>query len=383
MNPMPILIVLAALQTDPTTVPAESLEQLRNEHKKMIEQEFSSLPTIPPSSIQKLVRLSLEEQDLQVQPLIDPTNGAVAVQATNWPGLMQITVGSPQMLMMHLKHVDLSKPGQIATYTQIITGPDYLQISRDSESTTGLSSVSLIQSRQFADDAGDPVRLNVREIVEEEKSPEMNLQLSAPSFVELKRQHPQVVQKYLLPIFKDLQAPQLLRNSDPAMAWQVLSVEVRIDPQVRRQVLESLEQLDSPDFVRRASAEDRLVALGPQAAVVLSRIDTSRLAPDPKATVDSILRSHFFLPGEKVETLRKDIDFLCDTLLLDEPILRAAAMSRIGDLTGKTLDLPDSLSPEQREARVAEFKAGLSPSTAPASSSPLSVEEDDSRHDRP
>lgn len=368
MNPILILSVLLVLQTEPTSTPTESLEQLRNEHRKLVEQEFSSLPTIPPAPIQNLIGFSLNEQDLSVHPLIDPTNGAVAVQATNWPGLMQITVGSPKMLMMHLKHIDLSHPGQIATYTQIITGPDYLQISRDSESPNGLSSVSLIQSRQFADDAGDPVRLNVREIGDDQRSSETNIQLSASSFVELKRQHPQEVQKYLLPIFKDFQVSSLLRSSDPAMAWQVLSVEIQIDPQLRRQVLESLEQLNSPDFSRRALAEDRLVALGPQAAVVLSRIDSSGLDPDPKATVDAILRSHFFLPQEKIESLRKDIDFLCDTLLLDEPILRSAAMTRIGDLTGKTIDLPDSLGPEQREARVADFKAKLRLSMLPSSS---------------
>ncbi|GIW77539.1 MAG: hypothetical protein KatS3mg104_2602 [Phycisphaerae bacterium] len=368
MNPIPILLVFLVLQTEPTSTPVESLEQLRNEHRKLVEQEFSSLPTIPPAPIQKLIGLSLEELDLRVQPLIDPTNGAVSVQTTNWPGLTQITVGSPQRLMVHLKHVDLSRPGQIATYTQIITGPDYLQISRDSESPDGLSSVSLIQSRQFADDAGDPVRLNVRQIRDDERSSEVSMQLSASSFVELKRQHPREVQKYLLPIFKDLQASSLLRSSDPAMAWQVLSVEIEIDPVVRREVLESLKQLDSPDFSRRALAEDRLVAMGPQAAVVLSRIDSSELGPDPQATVDSILRSHFFLPREKIEALRNDIDFLCDTLLLDEPVLRAAAMSRIGDLTGKTIDLPDSLSPEQREARVAGFKAQLLLSTLPSSS---------------
>jgi hypothetical protein len=364
-NPSVAAPPIEAHQAAPTTQP--TLEQLRAEHKQLVEQEFSALPRRAAMPISKVLVLSVDEGNLHVRPLLEPTAGSVAIDATDWPGMMHVAVGAPQTLMMHLKHVDLSKPDQIATYTQIITGVDYLQISRDSESDHGLSSITLIQSRQFADENDDPIRLTVRFISDNGDTPDVNLQIAGESFAALRRDHAEVMRKYFLPILIDLHAQSLMRTSDPATAWQVLSTEVQVDPAVRAKVVSLLEKLRSAEFADRASAEEQLAALGAPAAALLSRIDTSDLPADPKATVETIVRSHSPLAPDRVDALRKDLGFLCDTLLLDDPALRAAALSRIGDLTGKAVELPESLSAAEREKRIAALRADLVPTTQPGS----------------
>lgn len=348
---------------EPATQP--TLEQLRAEHKQLVEQEFSSLPRREPMPIEKLLSLTLDEGNLHVRPLLEPTNGSVAIDAPNWPGMMHIAVGSPESLMMNLKHVDLSRPDQIATYTHIMTSTDYLQINRDSESDHGQCSITLIQSRQFADENEDPIRLTVRAMSDDGSTPEVNIQIAGESFAALRRDHGEVMRKYLLPILTDLRSGALLRTSDPQTAWQVLATEVKFEPQMRQKVVALLEKLKSPEFAERAAAEEQLAALGGPGAAILSRIDLSTLPADPRATVETIIRSNNPLPEARVAELRKDLAFLCDTLLLDDPVLRTAALSRIGDLTGKSLELPASLPPAQREQRVADFRAELVPSTQP------------------
>ncbi len=352
----------------PTSAPAtqSTLEQLRAEHRELVDQEFSTLPRRDPLPIEKIVSLTLEDGHLHVKPLLEPTNGSVAIDATNWPGKMHVTVGAPQALMMHIKHVDLSKPDLIATYTQIITGADYLQISRDSESDKGLSSITLIQSRQFADENDDPIRLTARYVSDVEGGPDVNVQISGSSFETMRRDHPREMQKYLLPILQDLQAANLLRLSDPVTAWQVLANEVKIDPKLRDRVSDLVQKLSSPEFADRVLAEEQLTQLGAPAAIILMRMDHSKLAADPKATVDTMIRAHTPLPDQRVADLRKDLPFLCDTLLLDEPALRQAAIVRIGDLTGKSIDLPDTLSDAEKTKRIDAFRATIIPATQPA-----------------
>ncbi len=354
-----------AIEDLPATQP--TLEQLRAEHKHLVDQEFSSLPVQPARPIKQIVSVSVEDHHLHVKPLLDTTAGSVAIDATDWPGRMHVAVGAPNTLMFHLKHIDLSRKDAIATYTQIITGVDYLQISRDSENEHGLASVTLIQSRQFADENDDPIRITVRQMPDDENAgPGVNILLAGASFEALRRDHPAEMRKYLLPILADLRAAGLLRASDARTAWQVLGTEVQVDPKLQEKVQALVKKLDAADFAARVAAEEELTSLGAPAAVVLARMDIGSLPPDPRATVETVIRSNQTLPADRVASLRKDTSFLLDTLLLDDDALRKAAASRLGDLCGKRVDMPDNLKPEEREQRVETLRQELAPATQPA-----------------
>lgn len=348
-----------------TTKP--TLTELRAEHVKLVDEEFSALTERKPLTIDKILSLEIEDGHLHVRPLVAPTGGAVSQPATDWAGKMSITVGLPETLMMHLKHIDLSQADQLAIYTHIITGPDYLQISRDAESEHGISTITLIQSRMFADENDDPVRLTVKIVDDRQADPLVNLVLSGESFAQLRRDHPQTLRKYFLPILTDLHASGLMRTSDAPTAWQVLANEVSVDPELRQRVDGLIARLSSPDFANRTAAGEELAGLGAIAGVVLGRMDLSKLSPDARATVDAVVRAHAPLSEKRVAELRKDMTFLCDSLYLDDPILRKAALTRIGDLTGKSIDLPDTLTPDQRVARIDTLTRQLTtqPTTQP------------------
>jgi hypothetical protein len=353
---LPEAPVAVAATTQPT------LTELRAEHKKLVDEEFSALTERKPLAMEKILSVVIEDGHLHVRPLIAPTGGAVSQPATDWAGKMSVTVGLPETLMMHLKHIDLSQPDQLAVYTHIITGADYLQISRDAESEHVISTITLIQSRMFADENDDPVRLTVKIVDDRQADPLVNLVLSGASFAQLRRDHPQTMRKYLLPILSDIRAAGVMRTSDAATAWQVLSNEVTIDPKLRLRVDGLIGRLGNSDFADRTAAGEELAGMGAIAGVVIGRMDLSRLSPDARATADAIVRAHAPLPEKRVAELRKDMTFLCDSLYLDDPILRKAALARIGDLTGKSIDLPDTLTPEERTARIDALARQLTPS---------------------
>ncbi|MBC7783697.1 MAG: hypothetical protein H7144_07640 [Burkholderiales bacterium] len=364
------LLLSQTLPSEPTatqpTVKEPTLEELRAEHLALITAEYGQLPKRGEISIEKVLSAKIEDGNLYIKSLLEPTEDAVVYPLTDWPGWMQVKVGEPQSLMFYLKHVDLTKKTEIATYTTVITAPDNLQINRDSEDDKRMLSVTLLQSRQFADDNDDPIRLIVQKTSEAEGEADFSATYAAPSFDQLRQNHAVPVREYLAPIFKDLRISHLLRLSDPQLAWQVLGQDIEADPQVKARLAKLIEKLNSADFPSRAQAEDELVTLGAPAAAALSAMDVSRLSADARAPVDNFVRAHRPGKPEQIKAFRSDLYFLIDTLLLDDPALRTAAAARIGDLTGKRIDLPEGITSQDRAARVEEIRQQLLPTTRPS-----------------
>lgn len=361
-----------ALAQDPAPPPEPVARQLtfaeeRAEHKRLLEEEFAPLPRREPLPIEKIVSLAIDGGHLHVRPLVTPSDRTTAIDAPNWPGYMHVTVGDPKLLAFHLKHVDITKPDQIATYTQVITSVDYLQISRDTESEKEFTQVSLIQSRMFADDNDDPIRVLVRRTPSEDDSgiETVSLTLTAPSFADLCKAHAPEMRTYMLPILKDLGAGNLLRTSDAALAWQVLGRSIEPTPKVAARVEDLVKRLSADDFKTRVSAEDELGTPDPELAAAMSRLDLSKLPPDPRGTIENFIHGQRRDTPERATQLQDDPAFLIDSLLLDDPRLRAVAEARLTTLTGTKPDLPATLSPAEREKRVEALRAKLVPTTQP------------------
>lgn len=354
----------APAQLEPTTRSLTFAEE-RAEHKRLIEEEFAPLPRRAAMPIEKIVSLAVEGGHLHVQSVLPPTEGTVAIDAPNWPGFMHVTVGDPKLLAFHLKHVDISKPDQIATYTQVITSVDYLQISRDIESEKEFMQVTLIQSRMFADENEDPIRVLVRITPSEDDAETSSLTISGPSFDALCKANAPELRKYLLPVLKDLGAGRLLRSSDAPLAWQVFGPAIEPTPKTQARVADLLKRLSAEDFKTRAAAEDELTKPDAELAAGMSRVDLSSYAPDPRGTAENFIRSQQPVSAERAKVLQSDPGFLLDSLLLDDPRLRAAAESRFKEVTHMPLDLPATLSPSEREQRVDALRAKFVPTTQP------------------
>jgi hypothetical protein len=343
-----------------------TFEQERAEHLKSVEAEYAALPRGPTLPVKKLLSISLDDGNLFVKPLLPPTEGAVRIEATDWPGFLQCTVGDPKTLAFFLKHVDVRDPRSLATYTHVGTAVDNLQINRDTEDASSMTSITLIQSRQFADENDFPIRLTVRQTFDDESKPAIDIKLSAESFAALRQQHPRELRTYLLPILRDLGAADLINSSTPTLAWQVLGDAIPVDPKLDAKLKAIATRLNADDFQDRVKAEDELANLGPDAAAVVRRTDLSALPPDPATALRLFRQAREPVTPQRAVELGKDGNFLLDTLLLDDARLRTAAADRLKAVMGVELELPPDLSDGERAKRVEALRDRLAPTTQPS-----------------
>ncbi|MDB5326570.1 MAG: hypothetical protein JWM57_2139 [Phycisphaerales bacterium] len=356
-------IAPAAPPAPPTTGPV--LPPGEESSRPALVAEQASLPKLEPQRIGQMLSIVVEDQFLHISPRGPQQRGQFAVQVPDWPGFVTLQQFGPGT--MKLDHVMLADNDTTEARTSVIVRPDYLQLVRDTETLTSTRSVTLMQSRMFADASGDPVRLSVKDAPKEDGRPAPpTVMLSAPTFSDLVRDHPAAVRDALLPILRDLGAAGVLRGSDPARAWQALGSALPADTKVAAQIDALLKQLDADDFAQREKAEAAMEALGPPAAVEIRRRDLAKLSPDARSSVENALRKSEPLTPARADQLGHDVPFLLDTLLLDDPHLTAAAAKRLAEITGKPIDLPADLTPAERERRIAAYTATLGPATQPA-----------------
>ena len=109
---------------------------------------------------------------------------------------------------------DFSLPGAAEMYTTVIATNGSLQVVRNTGEDESSSQVELIQDAPRPpgqqDDAEPPVRLNVQEISDPDNGKGVQLKIAAASYVDLRRQYPHEVEKYLRPILRDLGQESIL-----------------------------------------------------------------------------------------------------------------------------------------------------------------------------
>ncbi|HEX8339705.1 MAG TPA: hypothetical protein VF624_02235 [Tepidisphaeraceae bacterium] len=364
-----ILTALLAQAAPPAAPPAATqptFEQERAEHLKSVETEFAELARGPSVPVSKLLSVTLDDGNIRVRPLLAPTGGAVRVDVTDWPGYVQCTVGEAQSLAMFLKHIDTRDPKVIASYTHVSTSVDYLQISRDTESAAGMTTIELIQARQHADENDFPIRLTVRQTFDEVDKAPVERKFAAENFATLRQRHARELRTYLLPVLRDLGAAELINSSTPALAWQVLGDAIPVDPKLDATLKALTVRLGAADFNARVTAEDELANLGPDAAAALRRQDLSALPPDPATTLRLFRQRHEPVPPARAAELTKDVHFLLDSLLHDDARLRTAAAAQLSAVMGTAVDFPAALSPADRAQRVEALRDRFIPATQPA-----------------
>lgn len=349
--------------TQPTTGPATrpTLEMERAEWHGMVKDEQAEMPRLADMPKAKLLTIELDGGHLHVKPQLQPTEGMSKFTLTDWPGYANAMVGPAESLTFNFIHTDLAWRDAVVMRTTVMTNPDYLQIARDIgwQGDERMLSVQLIQSRQFADEDGNPIRLLIQynEIGDENeggKSPvNQNRAIPAPSFEQLRLAHPSEVRAYLLPILRDLGAAGLVKSTDPKAVWQVLGGSIASDPKIQEKIDALLKQIATGDFKTRMAAEDTLLNLGPEAAATIARMDLSKLDPDTRVSAESAIKQWQSLPAAQVKQMAGDVNFLIDAAELDaDPRLTTIAIEQLKKMTGKPIDLPSNLSPAQREERL-------------------------------
>jgi hypothetical protein len=160
------------------------------------------------------------------------------------------------------------------------------------------------------------------------------------------------MREFVAPILRDLGAETAMRFNSPDAAWQVLGGDVPVNASLNTKLDALLIQLDAESPAARTAAEEELTALGAPAAAALAQRDLNVLPPDVRATLEAFIRSTHTVSPDVVQSLQSDTTFLLDTLLLDEPALRQAALKRLNESLNTRIELPETMTPQQRTAEV-------------------------------
>jgi hypothetical protein len=375
-----------ALAQDP---PATQLspEEEKQLDRQRAEVEASSLPRVEVNDVEKLVRFWVDEDGrLAAQTTITPMDGEVRVAAPRLAGIARIRVHDLQAVgdtsvgrNFHLMYQDYTQPGSQIAFTHVTGMAGRLNVARDSESDEAQGQVELIQDPIGTPPEPDkgPVRLRVT-ITSKGEDPaaqrdNVNLELSASSFAELRQRYPREVEQYFRPILREFGQDHRIFAVDERVAWQVLGADVEPDPKSAEQVKAVLAQFDSDDFRTREAALGELKKLGQPAALVFARMDRSNLSPEQTAGVDEFLAEYLPLSKEDVARLKASPDFLLDALASEDATLRHLALAQLNHVATTNIDFDPNASPAARAAQLQRLRATIAagtPTTAPATENP-------------
>jgi hypothetical protein len=202
--------------------------------------------------------------------------------------------------------------------------PNYLQISRNTNSRTGNYAINLTQTQGRAI-YGQPDGVTFT-IYGADNAGHMttNLSFTEPDFTALRRNHGREVDEHLRPMMRELKLESLF-TVDPMTAWQVFNDEWKGSAGVNDQIKAILPKLDADNYQQRQSAQQALVKLGPEAALMIYRMDRKGLSDEQNQQLDALLSRYAFLSREEAQRLSSDVDFLLDCMYSDNPEVRAIA----------------------------------------------------------
>jgi hypothetical protein len=161
------------------------------------------------------------------------------------------------------------------------------------------------------------------------------LALHASSLEKFVKENPREVEQYIRPMFDELQLDYLLISTEVEL-YQVLPEA--IDPEINRNIHPLLTKLDSDSPDERRKAEADLYAMGPMAAVELTRLDPATLSPEQQTRIAAIGHSIHLLSREEIASRRHDPAFLAQGLVNEDRRLRVAALAVLQEVLGRNIE---------------------------------------------
>ena len=173
----------------------------------------------------------------------------------------------------------------------------------------------------------------------------------AIDLVQLWNEHQPQVRKYLLPLFNEISATNLLRPraGDVYRAFESIAADEAALAKVR----EVLPMFDADSAAERDAASAKLDQIGPSGVLAAMRIDRTDLSPEQRGRLNAFITRHTLWPDPAAA--RQDPHFLGDCLEDDDPAVRAAALTALRVLAKReiTFDLDAPLA--SRRAAAAEL----------------------------
>lgn len=374
-----VSLVAPALRAAPAPgeEPAKSIDELKQDNQRRIEAGYAGLPVLTTRPVTDVVAFNYDHGRLLVHTNLENTENPARVDFKGMPGSAVIRIFSPPNAKssppkyFNLDYYDFSRPDLIDMHIQVLAGPATEQVVQDFEYPDRTESISMQQS--LGPPGAESVWLRVQVVPEVgglDKA--MSIAMTAPSFEDLRREHAREVDRYVRPIFHDLQQEAEVFRPDPKVAWQVLGSEWKPDPQLLAKVDEILKRLRAAKFQDREEATVELQQIGEPAAQVLTRMKRDGWSEEQRTRVDAFLGAYHPVKTDEAVRLGTDVDFLLDCLYSDDATVRQLASAQLARVTGKRISLDPRLDEADRAAAVANLRSKLAPppTTEPSAPSP-------------
>jgi hypothetical protein len=368
-----IFLTLGPVAAAQVTLPPTA-EQERAAMAQQIETELAALPKVKADSVDQIVRFEIEHNMLATRsdlPLRPDTPTHVIAPAVR--GYVRVTLLGPQddaeargRNFSYLQH-DLTDPHAFEITTVSSVGGQMI-VARDGENEHGHWSVQLVQDAPPLPGnlpEHDSVRLLVHRDAMDNRR-EVDLKLSAPTFVQLRSQHAAALDAYLRPILHDFKQEGALFGVSPHVAWQVLGNQFQPDPKLLAQVRQLVNRLDADNFRDRQDAAQQLRRLGQPAVLAIGKLDRGALSLSQNSAIDAFMAEFAPLPAEQIAALTQDRQFLLDVLFSDDPALRALALKQLSRITGEPVALQPDLDASARGEAITALRRKLVPATQPS-----------------
>jgi len=370
----------------------------RDQQYKRMQTMVASFPTLPAKDIGDVMHLKMDGSALSLStPLTDPSHDMggfrVACEPFKGPTFASVSlIGVPRGMMAAGKAGAVANPPapRIFSFTsyempnadELVTISiqaygNRLQIDRQSRSGAGgFRRVMLVQQRSdaAAGQGQSPIQLNINEFGDTVPAGiPRNFSIQAPDFQTLLREHGREAEEFIRPLFRQLGQESALAP-DGRVAWQVLADHWRPDPELAKKVRQLLPTLNDVDFHARDKALAELESMGMSGAAVLLHMDRLGLSPEQNLLIDRTLAPFAQLSPKDATRLRSDTDFLMDCLYVANSDVRAAALDRLKQVTGKELSFDLDTPEGARPAAISELRKQLAdkpaegPTTEPAKS---------------
>ena len=344
-------------------MPADRLAGARREAEASMRPELDLEPRLPAGPVASVLAVRADGDDLAFDLDTAPVRamgGQASAAFTDWPGFAKVqSFGNVAGDFGQLLHRRFDLPDASVEQTHVIVNPVQAQVAREREGADSSTSVLFMQSA-LGDDPETVASLRVQVLDDATGASRVDLDLKAPSFAAMRRDHPDEVRRWLGPVFADLGASAVL-GAGGREAWQVLAADAPADAAVGRRVDAVLAGLDADDFAGREAARAELSELGEPAAVELMRRERAGTAEyasaEQRGAVKAFLAEYRPLPADRADALRDDPTFLLDAMLAEDAALRGIAADRLRAVTGTPFEFDPSAEGDALRASVDRARA--------------------------
>jgi hypothetical protein len=181
--------------------------------------------------------------------------------------------------------------------------------------------------------------------------------LRGANLAQLRIEHAEVVDRYLRPVLRKLDAESVLVPS--AKVATIALAEPMKAEQLKRIVAQRVAELDADSYSDRQAATDALRALGPQAADALREVDQTKLSEEQRSRLNTVLDDFKNVQLPDLSDLRNNRHFLLDCLLIDDADVRVRALEVLRKNVDHPVTFDVDADPAARAEAVAELRRKL------------------------